>query len=71
MKEYFMQSNLLFFREYKIKITPTDKIIYEDGTCLEKNAKPKNIGSKIQYNFLLLFIASNKLQIPNKEKKAE
>ena len=51
MKEYFMQSNLLFFREYKIKTAPTDKIIYEDGTCLEKNAKPKNIGSKIQYNW--------------------
>ena len=35
----------------KIKIKQTDKIIYEEGTCLERNEKPKNIGNIIQYNF--------------------
>ena len=61
IKEYVMQSNLLLLKEYKTIIKPTDKMTYEDGTCFEKNARPKNKGNKNQYNFFWLFIANSKL----------
>ena len=60
-KEYLMQSNFLFTKEYKNKIKPTNKIIYAAGTCFERNAKPKSAGINTQYNFLWVFIANNKL----------
>ena len=46
-------------------------ITQNDGTCFEKKANPKHIGNKNQDIFFSFFIAKIKIQIPNKEKKAE
>ena len=48
IKEYLIQSNFLFVKAYKNKIKITDKITYVAGTCLERKAKPNNIGIKNQ-----------------------
>ena len=63
IKEYLIQSNFLFTKEYNNKINPTDKITYVAGTCFERNAKPKSTGINAQYNFLWLFIERNQSTI--------
>ena len=43
----------------------------EEGDCLQKKAKKKNIGIKYQKNFLSVFIANKKKKIAANEKKVE
>ncbi len=51
-------------------INKTNKM-QEEGDCLQKKAKKKNIGIKNQKYFLSVFIANKKKKIAANEKKVE